>query len=224
MPTGWTQNAIDEKLWESAKSEGGGRIISRAITDRIYTAEYNLVPSKTQVAALFAYEEANRFGFAEIEPELNRLSLGRMEDGNRKVLATAELPDDTDWSKLHTIRIERGNERLRVYLDGVLKLDESSEAFGPGHIGYRYDNGVPGLSYTAFSNQADGSSDFETAKPLPGSMEAVHYLSGEGRGMRSVNRRKPPHGVIRTERRSGRRRMGAIRLRLRKKATGCVMQ
>ncbi|MCI1773144.1 MAG: family 43 glycosylhydrolase [Paenibacillus lautus] len=175
-------DAIDEKLWESAKSEGGGRIISRAITDRIYTAEYNLVPSKTQVAALFAYEEANRFGFAEIEPELNRLSLGRMEDGNRKVLATAELPDDTDWSKLHTIRIERGNERLRVYLDGVLKLDESSEAFGPGHIGYRYDNGVPGLSYTAFSNQADGSSDFETAKPLPGSMEAVHYLSGEGRG------------------------------------------
>lgn len=175
-------DVIDENRWESAKSEGGGRIISKASTDRIYTAEYNLVPSKTQVAALFAYEEANRFGFAEIEPELNRLSLGRMEDGNRKVLATAELPDDTDWSKLHTIRIERGNERLRVYLDGVLKLDESSETFGPGHIGYRYDNGVPGLSYTAFSNQADGSSDFETAKPLPGSMEAVHYLSGEGRG------------------------------------------
>ncbi|VTR60177.1 Arabinoxylan arabinofuranohydrolase precursor [Actinobacillus pleuropneumoniae] len=175
-------DAIDESRWESEKSEGGARIITKESTDRIYTAEYNLVPSKTQVAALFAYEEANRFGFAEIEPELNRLSLGRMEDGNRKVLATAELPDDTDWSKLHTIRIERGNERLRVYLDGVLKLDESSEAFGPGHIGYRYDNGVPGLSYTAFSNQADGSSDFETAKPLPGSMEAVHYLSGEGRG------------------------------------------
>jgi len=175
-------DAIDENRWESEKSEGGARIISKASTDRIYTAEYNLVPSKTRVAALFAYEDANRFGFAEIEPELNRLSLGRMEDGNRKVLATAELPEDTDWSKLHTIRIERGNERLRVYLDGVLKLDESSETFGPGHMGYRYDNGVPGLSYTAFSNQADGSSDFETAKPLPGSMEAVHYLSGEGRG------------------------------------------
>nr|WP_228468898.1 family 43 glycosylhydrolase [Paenibacillus sp. JNUCC-32] len=175
-------DAIDESRWESEKSEGGARIITKESTDRIYTAEYNLVPSKTRVAALFAYEETNRFGFAEIEPELNRLSLGRMEDGNRKVLATAELPEDTDWSKLHTIRIERGNERLRVYLDGVVKLDESSETFGPGRIGYRYDNGVPGLSYTAFSNQADGSSDFETAKPLPGSMEAVHYLSGEGRG------------------------------------------
>lgn len=175
-------DAIDESRWESEKSEGGARIITKESTDRIYTAEYNLVPSKTRVAALFAYEEANRFGFAEIETELNRLSLGRMEDGNRKVLATAELPEDTDWSKLHTIRIERGNERLRVYLDGVVKLDESSESFGPGRIGYRYDNGVPGLSYTAFSNQADGSSDFETAKPLPGSMEAVHYLSGEGRG------------------------------------------
>lgn len=175
-------DAIDESRWESEKSEGGARIITKESTDRIYTAEYNLVPSKTRVAALFAYEETNRFGFAEIEPELNRLSLGRMEDGNRKVLATAEFPEDTDWSKLHTIRIERGNERLRVYLDGVVKLDESSETFGPGRIGYRYDNGVPGLSYTAFSNQADGSSDFETAKPLPGSMEAVHYLSGEGRG------------------------------------------
>ncbi|MHA2857262.1 family 43 glycosylhydrolase [Paenibacillus lautus] len=175
-------DAIDENRWESTKSDEGGRIISKASTDRIYTAEYNLVPSKTRVAALFAYEEANRFGFAEIVPELNRLSLGTMDDGNRKVLGTAELSEDSDWSKLHTIRIERGNERLRVYLDGILKLDESAEPFGPGHIGYQYDEGAPGLSYTAFSNQADGSSDFETAKPLPGSMEAVHYLSGEGRG------------------------------------------
>ncbi|MEC0311372.1 family 43 glycosylhydrolase [Paenibacillus lautus] len=175
-------DAIDENLWESAKSERGNRIISRASTDRIYTAEYNLVPSKTRVAALFAYEEANRFGFAEIETELNRLSLGRMEDGIRKVLATVELPEDTDWSKLHTIRVERGEDRLRVYLDGTLKLDQSAEPFGPGKIGYRYETGEPSFSYTAFSNHASGSSDFDTAKPLPGSMEAVHYLSGEGRG------------------------------------------
>ncbi|MCT1402105.1 family 43 glycosylhydrolase [Paenibacillus sp. p3-SID867] len=174
--------AIDQSRWEAADSGGSAQIISKVSTDGVFTVEYNLVPSKAPVAALFAYQDANQYGFAEIDPEQNGLSLGRMQDGSRKVLATVELPADTDWSKLHTIRVERGEDRLRVYLDGVLKLDQSAVPFEPGKIGYRYQNGEPSFSYTAFSNHASGSSDFETAKPLPGSMEAVHYLSGEGRG------------------------------------------
>ena len=137
-------------------------------TDGIFTAEYNLVPSKAPVAALFAYQDADQYGFAEIDPEQNGLSLGRMQDGDLKVLATVELPEDTDWSKPHTIRVEHGEDRSRVYLDGVLKLDQSAVPFGPGKIGYRYQTGEPSFSYTAFSNHASGASDFETAKPLPG--------------------------------------------------------
>ena len=56
----------------------------------------------------------------------------------------------------------------RVYLDGILKLDQSAVPFGPGKIGYRYKTGEPSFSYTAFSNHASGGDDFETAKPLPG--------------------------------------------------------
>lgn len=182
---------IDPSWWETLNLGGGARIVSKVSTDGIFTAEYNLAPSKTRVAALFAYKDANQYGFVEIEPERNRLSVGRMGDGTRKVLATVEVPEDTDWSKLHTIRVERGEVRLRVYLDGILKLDEMAEMFGPGKVGYQYENGEPEFSYTAFSNQAEGSSDFETAKPLPGSIEAVHYLSGENRGYSVSNPSEP---------------------------------
>ncbi|MFF3924092.1 family 43 glycosylhydrolase [Paenibacillus lactis] len=173
---------IDEALWEAEETAGSGRIISKESTGPIFTAEYNLVPSQARAAALFAYEDANQYGFAEIEPKDNAISLGTVVDGRRQVLAETKIPQDMDWSKLHTIRVERGEDRLRVYLDGMLRLDESADSFGPGKIGYLYEEGEPGLSYTAFSNHASGTSDFDTAKPLPGSIEAVHYLSGEGRG------------------------------------------
>jgi len=173
---------IDEARWEAEKTTGGGRIISKEGTGPIYTTEYNLVPHQERAAVLFAYQNSNQYAFAEIEPKENKLSLGTMEDGSRNVLAEAKIPQDTDWSRLHTIRVERGEDRLRVYLDSLLVLDESADAFGPGKIGYLYESGVPDFSYTAFSNQASGSSDFEAAKPLPGRIEAVHYLSGEGRG------------------------------------------
>ncbi|MGV2788272.1 glycoside hydrolase, partial [Clostridium perfringens] len=73
--------AIDQSRWEAVNSGGMAQIVSKESTDRMYTAEYNLVPSKARVAALFAYQEANQYGFAEIEPERNRISVCRMEGG-----------------------------------------------------------------------------------------------------------------------------------------------
>ncbi|WP_255222923.1 family 43 glycosylhydrolase [Paenibacillus sp. 7541] len=178
------EGAPDSSVWEQVASSDKTMIVSKVSTEQIYTAEYNLTPFTASVDMLFAYEDELHYGFVALDPQHNLVSIGRVEAGHRSSLATSELPEDMDWTKLHTIRVERGEEQLRIYVDGLLKLDESAEAsgFGPGKIGYQYAQGEPGLSYTAFSNVASGSSDFETVKPLPGSIEAVHYLSGENRG------------------------------------------
>ncbi|WP_231638751.1 family 43 glycosylhydrolase [Paenibacillus sp. JCM 10914] len=174
-------STVDPAHWEAETSGVNGRIISKQSTAGFYTAEYNLTPLTARVEAIFAYADENHYAYVAIEPEHKRLSLNMMEDGNRRTLAEIELPD-MDASRLHTIRVERGEERLRVYFDGLLKLNEAAAGFGPGRIGYWYENGEPKFSYTAFSNHASGTSDFDTAKPLPGSIEAVHYLSGQSRG------------------------------------------
>ncbi|MCM3782057.1 family 43 glycosylhydrolase [Neobacillus mesonae] len=174
--------SIDQAHWVAETSDSSGRIVSKASTDGTYTAEFNFTPHSARVEALIAYVDESNYVDIAIDPKQNKIFLSRMEDGSRRTLAESGLSENMDWSKLHTLRVERGEDKLHVYLDGGLKLTDSSSLYGPGSIGYQYENGEPEFSYTAFSNYASGTSDFETAKPLPGSIEAVHYLSGEDRG------------------------------------------
>jgi len=66
-------------------------------------------------------------------------------------------------------------------VDNAVAVDVASEATG-GAIGYRYDRLTATLYYTAFANAAAGSSDYDVLKPIPGTVEAVHYLQGEKSG------------------------------------------
>src|SRR5690606_35391516 len=51
-----------------------------------------------------------------------------------------------------------------------------------GVIGYLYEGLKPTLHYTAFANAAAGSSDYDVLKPIPGTIEGIHYLQGETHG------------------------------------------
>ena len=179
--------SIDPSRWETSGGAEAGTVVSRQGTGSVYTAEFNFrlegaITADTRVGAVFGYADADHYGLAEIHPAAGKISLVRVEDGRRSVLGEAELPAEFDYSKLHTIRVERGSEEVRVYADGMLKLKSEAPGLGAGKIGYRYEHAAPVFSFTAFSNQVDGSSDFEAVKPLPGTLHAVHYLQGENRG------------------------------------------
>ncbi|RIX59746.1 glycoside hydrolase [Paenibacillus nanensis] len=173
--------------WEERQADGGGSFtLSKTAASERYTAEYNLritetAGADTAVGAVFAYADDSSYHLAELHPAEGRLTLVAVKNGERTVKAEAALPEAMDYSKLHAIRIENDEHGVRAYFDGMLKL-EAGEAAGPGKIGYLDQHGKPDFAYTAFSNHAGGSSDFETPKALPGSIEAVHYLQGENRG------------------------------------------
>ncbi len=190
---------IDSARWETTAAANGGRTISSASAGGVYTAEYNFrlrqeAAADTRLIVLFGYRDEANYGGVEFDFSGRRMTLFAQAGEERKTLAEAVLSEEADWTKLHALRIERGEDRIRAYLDGGLKLEsgEESSKLREGRIGYSHEAGEPQFSYVAFANAAEGSSDYETAKPLPGTIEAVHYLSGEGRGFRIGKRAEAP--------------------------------
>ncbi|WP_238392467.1 family 43 glycosylhydrolase [Paenibacillus antri] len=180
---------IDDRRWTEERVGDGGRIVSQAQTGPVFTAEYNFrldhaASPETRIGAIFGYTDQDHYSEAVIQPEKGTISLVRTEGGATTVVQERPIPDGYDFTKLHSIRVERTDELVRVYLDSMLKLESGASEIGAGSIGYRYEKARPTFSYTAFADDAGGTSDYETAKPIPGSIEAVHYLKGEGRGYR----------------------------------------
>ncbi|WP_256256437.1 family 43 glycosylhydrolase [Paenibacillus sp. BC26] len=182
-PDKWEQPiTLGKDLLLLSKAEAGGR----------FTAEFNFslqqnadAAEKQSFAAVFSYSEAQgAFRAVRVVGPEHELNLEEYSGETSRSIKRIPLPEGTDLRKLHTIRIQSDEEGTEVYWDGLLLIDENSLEARPGKIGYLYDGGrsTSRLMFTAFSNAASGSSDFEAFKTLPGSFEAVHYLEGEDRG------------------------------------------
>ncbi|UJF34881.1 family 43 glycosylhydrolase [Paenibacillus hexagrammi] len=175
--------------WKKERSGDRQFILTEQETEPVFTAEYNVYTAKQSEASIFfgtvfSYEGSKQYWAALINPTDQRLSVVRVEDGQRSEMGSAKLPADTDFTKLHTVRIENRSDSLHVFWDNMHKVEVKRNAAG-GRIGYissPSDEDSLHMQFTAYSNDAGGSSDTETAKPIPGVMEAVHYLKDDQRG------------------------------------------
>ncbi|WJH32679.1 glycoside hydrolase family 43 protein [Paenibacillus sp. CC-CFT747] len=152
-----------EDKWERTVQAGGSEVVlTRTGTGSLYTAEYNFRfnerkgdAATSSLEALFAYGDSGNYRSARVDGEKNELTLIDYTSGRETVAAKKTLPDDTDLTKLHTIRIESDGTGTKLFWDGLLQLEQASMAAKPGRMGYRWPQGVkPDLHYTAFSNEA----------------------------------------------------------------------
>lgn len=181
---------LDQKLWDVRDNVNETKWLSSKAADKNrFTAEFNFRMNlentgvgEASFETVFSYTDDNNYYSVGIDPALRSIALIEMKDGNRKQLATTQLPQAMDFTKLHTIRVESNARGTNIYFDQMNKLTLTDIHAIPGKIGYAYRHIKPTLEYTAFSNEADGSSDYETAKPVPGSIEAVHYLGEKDQG------------------------------------------
>ncbi|MGG4033580.1 family 43 glycosylhydrolase [Paenibacillus cisolokensis] len=168
--------------WEQV---GDGRgWLSRSAAEERHTAEFNFVlrgeagdgaREEATLDMIFAYENEGEYRAARLDEASMTLSLVEVEDGIEKIEASGPLPDGMDLTKLHTVRAESDGDSVKLYWDGLLRIERKGFQARGGKIGYAWNAGAnPRLRYTAFSNEAGGSSDRKAIKPVPGSMEAVH--------------------------------------------------
>jgi xylan 1,4-beta-xylosidase len=181
---------LDQKLWDVQIQANETKWLSSKATgqDR-FTAEFNFrlntlnaVDGGGSFEAVYSYVNEKDFRSVSIDWAAQSITMFEVKDGNRTQLSAAKLPSSTDFTKLHTIRIESDNQGLRAYFDQMHKLTMPKLTPISGKIGYVYRAVKPTLAFTAFSNEADGSSDYKSVKPVPGSIEAVHYLNKEDQG------------------------------------------
>lgn len=132
------------------------------------------VAGAREVGAVIAYAGDGDFIAMVIDVCAKTLRVESLEGGARRTLATANLWPELDFVHLHTIRAAKASGRLDVYVDNLHTLGVDVDVAG-GKIGYLYKGVSPVFRFTAFSNDAGGSSDRWAPKPVPGSIEAVHY-------------------------------------------------
>jgi xylan 1,4-beta-xylosidase len=200
----WIQKEGLETNWNKLSSGDAQIITTKLQTGAHFTAEFNfkadpaaLHSEKAYAGAVFGYRDERNYAMAIIKAADKKLELIQVINGEKRTWGTAELPSSMDMTHLHMLRIEH-HERTVVYFDGMQKLDIEIAELGAGTIGYVYEGLMLVPDYTAFSHEVNGSSDYDAYKPLPGSIEAVHYLKDEGRGY-SVTHDSISRNPIRTD-------------------------
>ncbi|WP_178024344.1 family 43 glycosylhydrolase [uncultured Paenibacillus sp.] len=170
--------------------DGTSRWVSKVETSAGFTAEYNLSlvqpvdDEQAYVEAIFSYTDSENYWSTRLTPASGELSVVQVNEGQVEQVGSLRLPEGFDFTKLHTVRVENDGSVVRVYFDQMLKFNLPVQATVAGRIGYAAFHADPSYSYTAFSNDVGGSSDFEVYKPIPGTIDAVHYLKEAERGFK----------------------------------------
>lgn len=166
-------------------------LLSEKASEAVYTAEFNFTPSKDGTSRMiFGYADEKNYLEATWVDATKTLTLTAVTDGKEEVLGS-EVIDFLASDALHTLRVEQGASRLMVYLDTMCKFDLNRTGTA-GKIGVA---GDAQWGYLALSNDAFGTSDFETVKLVPGTFSAVHYLKGENRGFSIKNAAVKADGI-----------------------------
>ncbi|WP_336773932.1 glycoside hydrolase family 43 protein [Paenibacillus sp. MMO-58] len=186
--------------WQSAEISGADAawVTSMPTGDR-FTAEYNVAlgSESGELETIFSYTSADDYRSIRVNPADYSISL--RDAASDKEVQKASLPAGMDFSKLHTVRVEADRSGTRVYWDGLLLIDNAELAAKAGQIGYAWTGGLkPELQYTAFSNEAGGSSDNKIIKQVPGTMEAVH-ATASGNNEVTIHHEGTPDGSYSAE-------------------------
>ena len=179
-PTYWRTDAPERPDFEVRDVQAESLWLSGAASEAVYTAEYNFVSTENGMTRfVFSYVDQNNYTEALWNDSTKTLTVNKIVAGQASKLGSAQI-DFLSAGVLHTVRVEQGANRLIVYMDTMRKIDVQNAAVA-GQIGLEGNFG-----YVAFSNDAFGTSDFDTIKQV-GTFPAVHYLKGEYRGFCIAN-------------------------------------
>ena len=173
---------------KSVMIDGVSALISEKVTEAVFTAEYNFTLKSAPVSLIYSFKDEKNYTGISIDSE-GKLSMLKTENGRRTTVKEENI--GAVAQALHTVRIEQGADKTNIYFDAMKKLSIDSKG-EKGSIGYI---GDAAYSYTAFSNDAFGTSDFDSVKNIPSVFSAVHYLKTENRGFLIKNAKIKEEGI-----------------------------
>lgn len=160
--------------FESYDGEGfvkeGNRYISKAMPKGCFTAEFNVMG---RAKLLFAYQNQDNYCYVDFDLPGHRIVVQEVVDGKGTILGEGSLRLDYSYSDLQTIRVAYDGT-LNVYFNNLLKVSAEA-AIGIGRIGYEISDNSIDIGYSAFSEEANGSSDEHEYKQALAEIPATLY-------------------------------------------------
>ena len=149
----------------------GGTYLSTEQTEKLFTAELSFRLTDGKGKVLLGQGNGNG---ASVMVDGQNLTY-TAADGT-SVKGTVAV--STNEQAVHTVKVVNGANSVEIYYDNVRVLT-SEKTVAAGKVGYS-DGAQP--SSTCFTNDAFGTSDFDSVKDLTGSWAAYAYMKGENRG------------------------------------------
>lgn len=172
----------DGVLSQEALEDNVNKLVTKQETQAYYTAEFHLKlkesGTNSRLGIIFSYQDEENYGVAALNPHEGTLNTRLIVNGEATKWETSPLPQDFDLTKLHQMRVEKDHEQFKIFVDGMLQATLLAKIAG-GRIGYFTEDSTAEFGYTAFSNRVNGSGIWNAAKPIPGRIEAVHYMDGK---------------------------------------------
>lgn len=163
-------------------SETWYKIISTETTSDDYSAEFNAKEidaynTSNKFGAVFSYTDESNFGIALFHSSSKQLEINFLINGSWSTAQYYDLTGVDDYSKWHCIRIEKDDTEYSFFVDGMHKATLTS-SLPAGKIGYLSSWTYAGFGFIAFSNKINGSGIYNVYKPVPGTIDAIHFNSG----------------------------------------------
>jgi Beta-xylosidase len=171
-------------MWQDNRTDAVWfRQVTAATTAADYTAEFNMKEmgrgtNAARMGAVFSYLNENTFGSALLSSYDNKLYTSIKVNGAVVASQAINMPGGWDYQKWHVIRVEKQGATFRIYFDGMLKSTLTAANIGAGKIGVTSFQDHADFGYTAFTNHVWQSAIWDFHKPIPGTIEAVHFNSG----------------------------------------------
>ncbi len=163
------------------------KAVHKTLTGDDYSAEFTMKEehrdnTNARFGALFGYTDEQNYGIAVLRSSTNQLEVNFQINGVWDTPKLYTLPTGYNYTVWHGLRIEKSGTAYKFFVDGMQKASLTSN-LGAGKVGYMSSWSHADFGYIAFSNKVNGSGIFDIYKPVPGSIEAVHYNNGgEGAG------------------------------------------
>ena len=160
-------------------------IISKEQLGNQYTTEYNVSSSNTegQMGGFFSYTDENNYGSVGFDLSKQKIMITFMTDG-KVTYYTEDLPksfsEDVKFDCIQSMQVEKDDDEYTIYFnDRQIGIYNSS--LGGGSIGYYTIDCNVLVGYIGGTNAVKGNSANNYEKPVPGTIQAVHYKTASGK-------------------------------------------
>lgn len=181
----WVNKDGASKNFTTSKVENTQFLISKRATDKNYIAEFNYrlasdkdIKANPKLEFIFSYVDSKNYMSLSLNLLKKDITLNNVKDGNAQIIKNSSLFSGIDFTKLHTVRVEKTDNDFVISFDNLKKMSITMNEITGGDIGYAYNKTVPVIGYTAFSNDSSGTSDYNVYKSVPGNIESTHFIKG----------------------------------------------